>query len=40
MEPFTLAANREGFFVAWKPGAMALDPKKAGEYFQKANAGK
>jgi alkyl hydroperoxide reductase subunit AhpC len=24
----------------WKPGAMALDPKKAGEYFQKANAGK
>ena len=24
----------------WKPGSMALDPKKAGEYFQKANAGK
>lgn len=24
----------------WKPGSLALDPKKAGEYFQKANAGK
>jgi alkyl hydroperoxide reductase subunit AhpC len=24
----------------WKPGSMALDPKKAGDYFQKANAGK
>ena len=24
----------------WKPGALALDPKKANEYFQKANAGK
>lgn len=24
----------------WKPGQMALDPKKAGEYFEKANAGK
>jgi alkyl hydroperoxide reductase subunit AhpC len=24
----------------WKPGSLALDPKKAGDYFQKANAGK
>ena len=24
----------------WKPGSMALDPKKAGDYFQKANAAK
>ena len=24
----------------WKPGSLALDPKKANEYFQKANAGK
>jgi alkyl hydroperoxide reductase subunit AhpC len=22
----------------WKPGSLALDPKKAGEYFEKANA--
>ena len=24
----------------WKPGALALDPKNAGAYFEKANAGK
>ena len=24
----------------WKPGSLALNPKKAGEYFQAANAGK
>ena len=24
----------------WKPGSLALDPKKAGEYFEKANAKK
>jgi alkyl hydroperoxide reductase subunit AhpC len=24
----------------WKPGQMALNPQKAGEYFEKANAGK
>ena len=24
----------------WKPGSLALDPKKANEYFAKANAGK
>ncbi len=24
----------------WKPGSLALNPKKAGEYFEKANAGK